>query len=114
MKNVTGWLLPWWKRAYELAGAQAKIEEPTKKELETGLIQMEEAKKITVDFVQREKKPTRITVNAIEPKGDVWIVSGSAFTEFKGGGGSERWIVEIKGKQILSYKFEPGAWFAIM
>lgn len=101
------------EKAYELAGVHAKIQEPTKKELETGLIQMEEAKKIAIDFVQREKKPTNITVNAIEPKGDVWIVSGSAFTKFEGGGGSERWTIEIKGKEILSYRFEPGAWWAI-
>lgn len=101
------------EKAYELAGMPA-IQEPTKKELKTGLIQMEEAKKIAVDFVQREKNPTSITVGAIEPKGDVWVVSGSTFTKSKGGGGSERWTIEIKGKKILSYRFEPGISFAVL
>lgn len=102
------------EKVFEIKGKPQEIKELTKKDLEEGLIEMEEAKKIAVDFVQKERSPTSITVNSIEPKGDMWVVSGSIFEKFKGGGSSEKWIIEIKGKEIISYKFEPGASWVIM
>jgi len=102
------------KKAYGLAGITAKIQEPTKEELETGLIQMEEAKRIAVEFVEREKKGTRIEIASIEPSGARWIVKGSASESFKEGFSSERWTVEIRGKDVVSYKFEPSGFFAVM
>ena len=101
-------------KAFELIGKPPKVVEPTRDELKEGLIQMEEAKDIAVRFVIETKNPERLTVNSIEPKGDRWIVEGSIFTQTKHGGGSEKWTVEIKGKNVLSYRFKPGVAWAIL
>lgn len=101
------------QKAFELKGTPRKVEKLTKEELKEGLIQMEEAKHIAVEFVRNEKKPTSITISSVEPKGNRWIVKGSVFTKFKGGG-SERWTVEIDGKNIVSCKFETGGFFAVL
>ena len=101
-------------KAFELKGRQKIDSKPTEKELKEGLIQMEEAKKIAVDFISKEKSFHGIHLNSVEPKGNGWIVKGSIFTKTKHGGGSERWTVEIKGKNVLSFKFESGAAWAIM
>ena len=100
-------------KAFELRGKPPEIVEPTKKELKEGLIQMEEAKKIAIDFVEKRRKFDSITVNSIEPKGDRWIIEGDTFTTTKSGGGSEKWTIEIKGKEVLSYRFKPGFAFAV-
>jgi len=97
------------EKAFELGGKPPKVVEPTKKELKEGLIPMEEAKDIAVRFVTETKNPTKIYVNSIEPKGDRWIVEGVSVTKTKRRGSSEKWTVEIKGKEILSYRFKPGS-----
>ena len=101
------------EKAFELGGIHRKVEEPTKKELAEGLIQMEEARHIAFDFVIKTKNPDRVSLHSIEPKGDRWIVKGSVFIGTNHGGSSEIWVVEIKGKDVLASKFEPGHDFAI-
>lgn len=100
-------------RAFELVGKPPKVEEPTRDELKEGLIKMEEAKDIAVEFIKKKRSPDRVTVNSIEPKGDRWLIEGSIYTRTKHGGGSEKWTVEIKGKNVLSYKFKSGVSWAI-
>lgn len=100
-------------KAFELRGSK-KVAKLTEKELKEGLIQMDEAKKIAMNFISKEKSFNSINVNSVEPKDDGWIVKGSIFIRTKHGGGSERWMVEIKGKTILSFKFESGAAWALL
>lgn len=101
-------------KAFDLKGRQKIKSKLTNKELEKGLIQIEEAKKIAMGFISKEKSFDRIHINSVEPKDDGWIVKGSIFMKTEHGGGSERWTVEIKGKNVLSFKFETGAAWALL
>ena len=101
-------------KAFELKGRPRKVVQPTRRELKEGLVQMEEAKKIAVDFVKERRKFDSIIVNSVSPKGDRWIVEGSVYTSTRHGGGSTRWTVEIRGEAVLSYKFKPGTGWAIL
>ena len=100
-------------KAFETKGVQPKFREPTKTELEKGLIQMDEAKKLAIEFVQNEKKEWKIEVQSIEPMTTGWRVKGSISKTFKGGFSSERWIVEVGTSGVNSYEFRPGASFAV-
>jgi hypothetical protein len=96
------------EKAFEAKGIVADFREPTKNELETGLIQMEEAKKVAIEFVRNEKKEGKIEVSSIEPMVKGWRVKGSISQTFKNGFGSERWTVDVGTTGVSSYKFEPG------
>lgn len=98
------------EKAFETKGIRTKFKEPTKTEFEKGLIQMEEAKKVAIEFVQNEKKEGKIEVLAIEPISSGWRVKGSISKTFKDGFSSEKWTVEVGHAGIGSYKFETGGW----
>ncbi|MGD0994946.1 MAG: hypothetical protein ABR909_05415 [Candidatus Bathyarchaeia archaeon] len=102
------------EKAFELSGLTEKIKEPSTKELKEGLIEMDEAKKIATEFVNQEKKPSSVTVNSIEPKGDLWLIKGRHSTRTDRGFSSQNWSVEIKGKNIVSYTFDKGNFMYIL
>lgn len=101
-------------KAFVLGGKNLKAVEPTQKELKDGLIQIEEAKNLAIEYVKTKRKFNSITVNSIEPEGDLWIVKGHIVTTTKHGGGSADWIVKIKGKEVLSYEFKSRTGWAIL
>jgi hypothetical protein len=100
------------EKAFEAKGIQAKFREPTKIELEKGLVQMDEAKKAAIEFVQKEKKEGRIVVLAVEPTATGWRVKGLISKTFKGGFSSEKWTVEVGASGVSSYEFKTGGFFA--
>jgi hypothetical protein len=101
------------EKAFETKGIQPQLREPTKSELEKGLIQLDEAKKVAVEFVQKEKKEWKIEVSSIEPMATGWRVKGSISKTFKGGFSSDRGTVEVGTTGVSSYEFKPGTSFAV-
>lgn len=77
----------------------------------------EDAERIAIDFVKKKKNPERITVTSVTPatKQGKWEVKGSYPIKIKNGAGSEKFTIEIdKDGNVFSFKFESGAWFALM
>jgi hypothetical protein len=74
---------------------------------------MEEAEKIATEFVKTKKPQQKIEVASVEPKNSGWLVKGSNSSSTPTGSSSEKWTVEIKDGNIVSYRFEPGFFFAI-
>jgi len=101
-------------KALKLEGTGRKVEKPTRKEIAEGLIQMQEARIIATNFVQNDKKPDNIRISSIEPVEDRWIVKGTIFIRGEHASGTEKWAVEIKGREVLSFKYEPGLAWAIL
>lgn len=93
-------------KAYELKGKPRKGLGLTEKELEEGLVRLEEARKIGVEFVVKELGDLAkvIGVTSVMPKNDGWIIKGEAFPGDLLG--RTKWFVGIKGREVVSYTFE--------
>lgn len=99
--------------AFKLAGVPRQKDEPTREQLEEGLVRMEEAQKIAEEFIAKQRIFSRLQITTIEPKGNFWIIKGTITRASPKSCGSEHFTVTIKGKEVISWDLKPGFAFAI-
>jgi len=99
--------------AFKLAGISDRKNEPTRQQLENGLVQMNEAQEIAKKFIMDKKKFDKMEITSVEPNSGLWIIKGTISSSSKRSYGSELWTVKIRGKEVIEYSFKPGIAFAI-
>jgi hypothetical protein len=99
--------------AFKLAGVPRQKDEPTREQLEDGLVAMEEAQKIAEEFIAKQRSFSSLTVESIEPKGRLWVVKGSISRSSQKSYSSEHFTVTTMGREVISWNLKPGLSVAV-